>query len=750
MQSASNAYKEHMKGSFRLQGYIRVSIGLINQEAQASAYVPDHEKYTYYSSFKMPLDNYRVEELYATCDQNYSVVDGSMYFLPRNRENVLNQGIVSKELLGPIMIRFPEAHDIKGVTIDFGRAYPTDFSIESDHHTVAITGNNTGAFTTDETFLGATYLKFIPVKMVNGQSRFRIQQLTMGIGIYFGNREILSATKKEHISPVMEELQTLDVNLTVNNKNRAWDIENENSAVNFLEIGQEISVLYGQALDDGSIEWMPGATAYLREWSADDEEMSFTASDRFEDLTGTYYGGMYHPKGISLYDLAVDVLEDAGVDPRDYGIDTYLKGVQVTNPVPAVSYREALQLIANAGRCLLYQNRDGKILLRSTFKPDAAAQSDNGTYYSNPANILNEDSKISYASPAKDYTDVSSTRYFLPRKTTDPVDWKTGYISESVADEDGSFLENPKVKIVLEAGYKCFGMTLEFDRNPPEQMVFHTYLSGNLQESYTVSKITEQFIVNHEFPEFDQIILEFIKGSPYNRIVLNKVNFGSSTDYEFQYGAELTKTPKGTQLPKVRELQVVRTLYGAGDEVKELSRETIVISAADHRYTFYFTNPSYDYSCTITDAQEGQSAKIVASGCYFATVELVGISGACEILVTGKEYAVSQAKVSRQLGTTGTVETWENPLVSDMIHAADLADWIGDYMKADREYDLSYRGEPRLDTNDLAYLENKYVPGLLLRIYEHTLNFNGAFSGTVKARREMGYVAETKNRLGVQ
>ena len=154
--------------------------------------------------------------------------------------------------------------------------------------------------------------------MVNGQSRFRLQQITLGIGIYFGNREILSATKKEHISPIMEELPTLDMDLTINNKNRVWDIENSESAVNYLEIGQEITVLYGQTLDDGSVEWMPGATAYLREWSADDEEMSFTASDRFEDLTGTYYGGILHSGGISLYDLAVDVLEDAGVDRRDY------------------------------------------------------------------------------------------------------------------------------------------------------------------------------------------------------------------------------------------------------------------------------------------------------------------------------------------------------------------------------------------------------------------------------------------------
>ena len=58
-------------------------------------------------------------------------------------------------------------------------------------------------------------------------------------------------------------------------------------------------------------------------------------------------------------------------------------------------------------------------------------------------------------------------------------------------------------------------------------------------------------------------------------------------------------------------------------------------------------------------------------------------------------------------------------------------------MKSDREYDLKYRGEPRIDANDIAFLENKCVSGMLIRVYEHTLKFNGALSSTIKARRDM-------------
>ena len=601
---------------------------------------------------------------------------------------------------------------------------------------------------TEEIFDGATFLRFTPSVMVNGQSRFRIHMITMGIGIYFDNRKIKSATKKEHISPIMEELPTIDFNLTVNNKDRAFDIENEESTVNFLEIGQAIEVLYGQAMDDGSIEWLPGATLYLKEWSADDEEMDFSATDRFDGMDNIYYRGQYRAEGTSLYDLAVDVLTDAAVDYREYWIDPYLRDVKVSNPMPAVSHKEALQLIANAGRCILYQDRAGNIFLKSSFIPDMTPASDNETYFSHASNVLDKTTKRAYAMAAVDYTDVQPTQYFLPRDQAGSEYLNTGYISEAVADENGIFTANPSLSIALEAAFKCFGLTLEFGRNYPATMVFHAYYNGQLMEDYEVPGLSEVTVVSHEFPEFDRLVLEFTRGVPNNRVVLNNITFGDSTDYVLEYGVELTKTPKGTQLAKVRELQVIRTLYGlSAESAKELAKETVSVTAADNRYTFYFSNPSYGLTAAITAVQDGQNVTIIECSAYSATVELTGITGEVEVAISGKEYVVTQAKVSRQLNPTGQLETWENPLVSDVIHAANLADWIGDYMRADREYDLQYRGEPRLDANDIAFLENKYVPDLLLRVYEHTLKFDGAFSGTIKARRDMGNVAAAKNRL---
>lgn len=754
MQAASNEYKDMMRRKWRNPlSHLRVTIGLINQQAQASACIPEPDVYTYYSDLVKPMDNYKVQELYATCDQDYTTVDGSMYFLPRDAADVvLNQGIVTDGLQGAIEIRFPVQYDIKGLTVEFGKTYPVEFTIISDNRTMDVAGNMSGHYVTEEIFEGAAFLRFVPVAMVNGQSRFRINQITMGIGIYFDSKKILSATKKEHISPISEELPTIDFSVTVDNKDRAYDVENEESTVNFLEIGQSIEALYGQAMDDGTIEWIPGTSLALKSWSADDTEMDFQASDRFDGMDGTYHRGQYHPDGMSLYDMAVDVLADAQVDYRDYWIDPYLKDVLVVNPMPVVAHKEALQLIANAGRCILYQDRTGRIILKSSFVPDMEAASDNETYFSHASAILDHAEKEAYALPGQDYTGTSGAQYFLPRQTTNGATYlNTGYVSEAVAEEDGLFADNPTVEITTEAAYKCFGLTLEFGRNWPDTVIFHAYYNNAVMEDYTVPGLTQTYVVSHEFPEFDRLVLEFSKGCPNNRVALDNIIFGDSTDYVLEYGVELTKTPKGTQLTKVRELQVVRTIYNLSTEdVKELVRETIAVAAQDNQYTFYLSNPSYDLSAAIAEASEGQTAAIIDSSAYYVTVELAGVSGAVEVVITGKEYVVTQARVSRQLNTTGSLETWENPFVSDVVHAANLVDWIGDYMKSDREYDLQYRGEPRIDANDIAFLENKYVPDLLIRVTDHTLKFNGGLSGTIKARRDMSYVATAKNRLAGQ
>ena len=732
MQTVSDDYKKTMLEAYSPHSYMYVTIGLINHQAQNNAFVPNQDTYAYYSNLASPLNNYEVSNLYAVCDQNFTKSDGSFYFMPRSKNGIIfNQGIVSKSIRGLIEIRFDAAYEIKGLTIDFGNCYPANFKIESDNKTVSITNNNKKLFVTEEIFSQAQFIKIVPERMINGEGRLRVHKISMGIGLYFDSNNIISSSKKEHISPVMETLPNLDFYLVINNRGRLFDVENDSSSINFLKPRQKISVQYGQEIFDGKVEWQQGAVVFLREWSADDIQMNFRATDRFDGMDKTYYRGLYRAEGISLYDLAKDVLKDAEVDERDYWLDEYLKKVKVTNSIPPVSHSKALQLIANAGRCLLNQDRDGRICIKSSFLPVMNAQSDNATYFSKIDNILDTSDKISYAMVTADYTDIKSTQYFLPYNKPDSTYLNTGYVSEAVANNTGVFADNPRITINLEARYKCFGVTLKFGNNSPINMIIRSYLSNSLQEEYEINGLKKITYVDHEFPEFDKLEFEFTKGKPNNRVILNTVVFGAITDYTLKYKVELLKTPKGSQLEQVKELQVIQTSYSQTDELKEIAKAKV---QAPIKHTFYFSEPVYELSCVLRNPHVNAVAKIIDSSNYFVTVEIDKI-GEFEVVCYGKNYNISESRFIKQLNITGKTEEWSNPLISSDTHAEDIANWVGGYLQSDRMYEISYRGEPRIDANDIVYLENKYVDNLAIKIYEHSLNYNGALSGSIKARR---------------
>ncbi|MDY5022150.1 MAG: hypothetical protein SPE99_07115, partial [Blautia sp.] len=252
-----NDYKQSMHDNARQrnQSHLLVTIGVINQTAQKDAAVSESHgvSYSYLSNKTRLLDNYDVEYEYVTLEQDWHKLDGTMLFPPRpeNAEYLFNAGAVSENILGPICITFGSAYDIRGLTIDFGRCYPTSFSISNGNKTVTFTDNDQSYWTTEEIFDDTEYLLIAPITMVNGEGRLRIYKILMGIGISFENKKVKSSSKTEYMSPIMEELPAIDFTLTIDNKNRMFDVENKASAIHYLEVGQEVEVRYGYEITDG-------------------------------------------------------------------------------------------------------------------------------------------------------------------------------------------------------------------------------------------------------------------------------------------------------------------------------------------------------------------------------------------------------------------------------------------------------------------------------------------------------------------
>lgn len=781
MQQVSRAYKEAMKSPVRNRGYIRVRIGVINSQAQENIRADEgRNQFAYFSILNKAFHGYTVDKIYATAEQDFSKVDGSMYFLPKAKKDVLyNNGIVTEELLGSVSIDFNgiTGLDIKGLTIDFGEYYPTRFIVEYDGG-VRSYENASRIFVTEDVFNGASFFKITPQKMVNGQGRLRIYQFTCGIANTFTNVEVLNYSMKDYVSPISDTIPSQDMTLTVDNQNLYYSVDNPDSALAYMEVGQEVKTAFGYDLTgNGDIEWVKETTTYLKKWSANDTQAKFTATDRFDNMTGKYYRGLYRESGISLYDLAIDVLNDAGItDEREYFIDPYLKGIIVYNPMPVVKHTEALQIIANAGRCILYEDRESRIHLKASFVPKMKLVSNSQAEYSHIENLMKDDNKEAYAICSNDFSTLDGSLLFMPRSPADYME-NTGYVSNSIYRENakGSIAprlafrmgtnykvlneygywdgEVPKITITLEAAFTVFGMIVRFRNVAPQEFHIVTYLQDVLVQDFTVEKPEIEYVSYDEFTQFDRMELIFTKGYPNARITIDNILIGDITDYVLSRWYSIKNTPTGTRQNKIKTISVQKKTYRKSeDEVKELKQEELILGAGETEQTVSFTNPSYDLSVAIvldevTEGEEdsgynqsvsGVSVAIVEYSSYYAKIRFSGVTTNDTVVkyaVSGHEYVVDESFLAVQHGVIGEEKEWKNPLISTTQQAKELEEWLASYYLGDVEYQVSWRGDPRVDANDLFYLELKNRDTALIRGYENTLKFGGAWEGTIKARK---------------
>ena len=738
MQLVSKEYKEAMKIPHRNRAYIRVSIGVVNSDAQNNAVLDEETELTYYSDEKKPFDGYAVTKPYATAEQNFSKVDGSMYFLPKETDgySFYNNGIVTNDILGAVYISFGGlvGLDIKGLTIDFGECYPTQFTIQSDSGTKSYE-NDKQLFTTEDSFDGTSYFIITPITMLGGQDRMRIYQMTFGIANTFSNDKVINCSMKDYVSPISETIPSMDVSLTIDNQDLYYSPDNPESAIAYMEIGQEVKVSFGyDVTGNGDIEWLPETTTFLNTWSADDVQAKFTSTDRFYQLTDTYYKGLYRSGGITLYDLALDVLNDAGItDEREYYIDPYLKRITVYNPLPAVKHSEALQIIANAGRCALYEDRANKIHLNSSFVPDMEVSVNNKTDYSSIENLLKDNQKDAYAIASNDFSLVDGSLFFMPK---DGNYKETGYVSNSIADADGNFTENPVITITLESGFTAFGMIMNFRNVAPQEFVIRTYYLSAIQDTYTVENPDTEYIIDYQFNDFDKMEIEFTKGHPNARITIDNILIGDVTDYRLTRTRDLMDNPTGTRQEKVKMISVKKTNYRESQEgFKELITEKVMLTE-EMEHTVYFNIASYGFQASVKD-NSNIGVQIVASSNYFVAVKFTNatVGTEIELVIQGYEYVADESYYRVAHNPNGQEIEWSNPLISTDEQARDLEEWIATYYLGDVDYEISWRGDPRVEANDLFYLELKNREDALIRSYQNELSFNGSWSGSMKARK---------------
>lgn len=746
MYQTSQEYKESMKRPVRNQSYMKIQLGLINQEAQQTAGLSDTNKYNDFSDAESIFNQHTVRR-YATYESNFWKANGISFFLPEKKSDYRKDGITSTNLFEESFhVKFVFGcgkSDIKGLTIKFGRNYPTKFTIVTDNATSFEYENTEELFKSDDVFENTESIELVITEMNVPNARVRIDYIIFGLGLEYDDEWISEASSNTTLSAINEDLPESEFKVTLCNDNQLFNVDNPSSDINFLESGQKVNVMMGYMLDDGNIEWIKMHSLYVSEWSADDSSATITAVDILKYLDEKYYKGIYYEDGISLYDLAVLVLTDAGLNEDEYCIDSYMKKVYVHNPLPNVTHKEALQIIANAGRCIMDYDRNGKIRIRVAFKPTYDTTSNGETYFSNAPTIDNLTEKNQYATCEQNFWKADGKKLFVP--TDHHQD--TGYISASISDENGKFDANPMLTRTLEAKYKAYGIMINFSGNLPKKIVIRTYADDVLNNTLTITSGIEQATeINYDFPEYDRLEIEFPETEPNSRIHIDYLSLGAETSYSLEYD-DLYSTPVGTQLEKIKNVKVSRSLYSKSATKEDLTSETITYSGENQIY--YLNDPCYGYSVAISNAKSGQSAKIVSSGAYYVEVAFSGVKTGenIEVVITGYKYNVATSYYSQPVHNRGTEKEWKNPLISFDDHCQEVAKWLADYFASGIEYELDYRGEPAIDCGDVIGQENKYDPDLKTIVEQSQITFkSGVLGGGLRTRRKE-YVARAKNRL---
>ena len=666
MKPASAEYKRIMKEPFRSHGYMRITLGVINQEAQADAGMEGD--FTWYSNPSNVLNGEEITAEYASLEKDYWRADGTMLFLPEEEGDfTLPQGVITENLNGSVTITFDLVYDIKGFTIDFGKYYPEEFTITAGGVTRTYT-NTKGYFSTSDTWFNVSSVVITPTVLDN--KRMRIISLLCGEGLLYTNTEIQKVQIDGFNHEVSEKLPTQKLTLTILDKENIYNVDDVNSSINFLETGQSVAVKSGLELDDGSIEWIDMGKFYLTKWSSTRGTMKFNAESRFAFLKDYYSNPTLTSR--SLYDEAIAVLTSAGLEADQYVVDEYLQDIMITAPFKRMTQAQALQVIANAGRCILYQNVSGQVILQANFanviEPEDIVVSVTGaTAYSNKETIKVGATAV-YADLTEGFWRADGSQLFLPTDSTQYLE-DTGYITQEVADANGDFVTVPTITLTLEAGFTYYGLIIYFDGNPPQEIEILTYFEGDLVGDDTITDLVAgRNLIANTFGRFDTMTIRFTKATPNNRVLVNKVTFGDLSDYVLRLFDE-TKYPVGTKEEKVSEVSVKVYTYEQPDPTK--------------------------------DPQE------VKDEVYYSVT----------------------------VNPTGNPVVYANPLITTQAMAEDVAKWLAFYYANNVCYTVNYRGEPRLDAGDIIFMESEVLGSLQAIIQKSTLTFNGAFGGKLTLRR---------------
>ena len=194
--------------------------------------------------------------------------------------------------------------------------------------------------------------------------RARCLDIYLGIRKVYSKKDLMKFEHSQKADLLSASLPKNAISFGLRNDDNRWNPDNPTGSEQYLMERQQITVRYGMRVDN-DVEWIKGGTFWLSEWSTPSNglEATFTARDALEFMDENYVG----PLSGTLYEIAEAALIQANLPLLDgqnrWILDESLE--DLTTDISGISQEytiaEMLQMIAHAGCCVFYQDRDGRI-----------------------------------------------------------------------------------------------------------------------------------------------------------------------------------------------------------------------------------------------------------------------------------------------------------------------------------------------------------------------------------------------------
>lgn len=374
---ASNEMITQLQKPKRNLGFLKVKFNIIDPETNPDLSTNSEESFS-------ELDNVKESTIvqtknYATLEKNFWILNDSqpIYGSEKLEQTYISSFMSDKNCLFPEKARITLESSVYlttlGLTMVFDsidknyakrlniKAYRDDNIIMDMDYTLNSYSDRV-IFADNEELVRWNKIEIYFVESSLPYRRIRVNQLLFGIMETYTDENILSAESKEKTTMINSELPTHTFKFTIDNMNKLFNPDNPQGWHRYILQKQPISYEWGYQLDDGTIEWILGGNMLLT-GTADvgENQVSFSTTTLINYLTKIYKKGVYNANGRSLYDLAVDVLEDSDIDSSQYNLWEGLKNIKTDAPLPKLEARQLLQIISTTGNCIFFTNRENII-----------------------------------------------------------------------------------------------------------------------------------------------------------------------------------------------------------------------------------------------------------------------------------------------------------------------------------------------------------------------------------------------------